>query len=113
MEFPDPWIVPLVERADFGNVMHIVNASIDTKFILALCEHWRPETHTFHLPTGECTVTLEDVYMLLGFPIHGKPMNGDVQQPNDICLKMLGVDIVEGTEGAKGRGQGIKLSIDP
>src|ERR1043165_1719870 len=90
--------------------MHIVNASIDTKFILVLCEHWRPETHIFHIPTGECTVTLEDVYMLLGLPINGKPMNGDVQQPNDLCLKMLGVDLIEGTEAAKGRGQGIKLS---
>ncbi|XP_050889584.1 serine/threonine-protein phosphatase 7 long form homolog [Lathyrus oleraceus] len=90
--------------------MHVVNATIDAKFILALCERWRPETHTFHLPTGECTVTLEDVYMLLGLRIDGKPVTGNVQQPNQICVQMLGVDLVEGEGSAKARGQGIKLS---
>jgi hypothetical protein len=78
MPYPDPWCVPYIERAGFGHVMHVVNATIDAKFILALCERWRPETHTFHLPTGECTVTLEDVYMLLGLRIDGKPVTGNV-----------------------------------
>ncbi|XP_050904925.1 protein MAINTENANCE OF MERISTEMS-like [Lathyrus oleraceus] len=110
MPYPDPWCVPYIERAGFGHVMHVVNATIDAKFILALCERWRPETHTFHLPTGECTVTLEDVYMLLGLRIDGKPVTGNVQQPNQICVQMLGVDLVEGEGSAKARGQGIKLS---
>jgi hypothetical protein len=74
----DPLIQPYIRGCGFGNLLNIVSYSVDYKFILALLERWRPETHTFHLPFGECTVTLEDVYMLLGLRIDGKAMNGRV-----------------------------------
>src|SRR5204862_296309 len=36
----------------------------DRSLLTALVDRWRPETHTFHLPFGEMTVTLQDVAML-------------------------------------------------
>ena len=38
---------------------------------MALLDRWRPETHTFHLPVGELTPTLQDMAMLLGLPCAG------------------------------------------
>ncbi|QHN93372.1 uncharacterized protein DS421_17g592110 [Arachis hypogaea] len=39
----------------------------------ALVERWRPKMHTFHLPHGECMITLEDVVMILGLRTDGLP----------------------------------------
>ncbi|CAK8563590.1 unnamed protein product [Lathyrus sativus] len=57
-----------------------------------MLERWRPETHTFHLPTGECTITLEDVSMLLGLRVNGKAANGPTQVGGDVYMEHLGVE---------------------
>ena len=50
----------------------VINASL----IAGLVERWRPETHTFHMPFGEMTVTLQDVSSLWGLAISGTPVSG-------------------------------------
>ena len=42
---------------------------LDRSLLTALVDRLRPETHTFHLPCGEMTPTLQDVAYLLGLPI--------------------------------------------
>ncbi|KAL5186662.1 Serine/threonine-protein phosphatase 7 long form [Glycine soja] len=34
------------------------------------------ETHTFHLPVGECTIALEDVVLQLGIRVNSRPITG-------------------------------------
>ena len=45
---------------------------LDRSLLTALVDRWRPEKHTFHLPCGEMTPTLQDVAYLLGLPIVGE-----------------------------------------
>ena len=47
----------------FYHVSHIGVVQYQSALVNALIERWRPETHTFHFPVGECAVTLEDVAM--------------------------------------------------
>ena len=49
---------------------------IDWPLITCLVERWRPETHTFHVPVGEMTITLQDVAIILGLRIDGPTVMG-------------------------------------
>ena len=51
---------------------HIAPMNINQELVNALVERWRSEHHTFHFPSWECTVTLEDVALHLGLPIDGE-----------------------------------------
>ncbi|KAG8481229.1 hypothetical protein CXB51_025994 [Gossypium anomalum] len=51
---------------------------LDSPLISALVERWRLDTHTFHLPYGECTITLEDVSLQPGLSINRDGVTGSV-----------------------------------
>ncbi|XP_022003259.1 serine/threonine-protein phosphatase 7 long form homolog [Helianthus annuus] len=66
----------LIHAAGFSGKLQIGYKYVDHSLITALVERWRPETHTFHLPFGETTMTLQDVNVLWGLPIDGLPISG-------------------------------------
>ena len=89
-----------VEHEEFKHFMQITGFwhmfevgyhKIDTGLITALAERWRPETNTFHIPTGEITVTLQDVSLLLGLVIDGRPVIGRADYDVEAyCVQYLG-----------------------
>jgi hypothetical protein len=58
--------VPWAERLTWFN--------FDASLIVVFMDRWRPETHTFHLPVGEMTLSLEDAVMLGGLLCAGQAM---------------------------------------
>ncbi|KAG8489160.1 hypothetical protein CXB51_017141 [Gossypium anomalum] len=64
---PSPLIENYLWEASFWHVATIGRGcKLNPKLISVLIERWRPETHTFHFPCGECTITLEDVHLAVG-----------------------------------------------
>ncbi|KAA0054282.1 serine/threonine-protein phosphatase 7 long form-like protein [Cucumis melo var. makuwa] len=57
----DQRIAPYLEAAGFLEVSQVGFMQLDWHLITALVKRWRPETHTFHMPCGECMITLQDV----------------------------------------------------
>ncbi|MFQ6663924.1 hypothetical protein Gotur_031227 [Gossypium turneri] len=65
-----PLIENYLRETGFWHVVTIGwGCKLDPKLISALIERWRPKTHTFYLPCGECTITLEDMQLQLGLPV--------------------------------------------
>jgi len=88
----DERIVPYLQQAGFIGVAQIGFIQLDWHLITALVERWRPETHTFHMPGGECTITLQDIAVQFGLPVDGEPVTGSLQHDwKQICEDFLGV----------------------
>ncbi|XP_072150989.1 protein MAIN-LIKE 2-like isoform X3 [Setaria viridis] len=74
-----------LQRAGFLDlVVQVVGGlpPMDRPLLTAMVDRWCPETHTFHLPFGEMTITMQDVAMLLGLPLDGQPVTGIIQNKN-------------------------------
>ena len=98
-------IQPYVIRSGFYGIYRLGHIAIDWPLITALVERWRPETHMFHVPVREMTITLQDVTILLGLRIHGPAVTGTcVFDVVALCAKLLGViPLVDAIRGASAR----------
>ena len=86
-----PGVIELLQLTGFYGLARIGFFQLDHHLVTALVERWRPETHTFHLPEGECTVTLQDVALQTGLRIDGEPVIGRVPYKwSDMCQELLG-----------------------
>ena len=81
-----------VISAGFYGVYRLGHIMIDWPLMTCLVERWRLETHTFHLPVGEMTITLQDVAIILGLRIDGPAVTGTcVFDVAKLCEELLGV----------------------
>ena len=55
----------------FGWLLVMSYIRANNMLLTVLAERWHSEHKTFHLPTREVTITLEDVYQILQVHSHG------------------------------------------
>ncbi|KAE8776482.1 Alpha-L-arabinofuranosidase 1 [Hordeum vulgare] len=84
----DPWYDGLIEEFDRKHRARAIEnrkrnpPPVNHAALTALMDHWRPETHSFHLACGEMAMTLEDMAMIIGLPINGLAVTGHVSAIN-------------------------------
>ena len=91
----DNRVIDIIKLLRLEGLFRAPSKEIDNCLISALVERWRPETHTFHLPHGEMTITLEDVEVIFGLPIDGDVLVGPTAVVHDggwrqLCTELLG-----------------------
>ncbi|KAL5158719.1 Serine/threonine-protein phosphatase 7 long form [Glycine soja] len=76
-EAPPEEIIPLLQILGLYPIMKLAQLKVNGALVNAFIERWRPKTHTFHLKCGEATIILQDVSVLLGIPVDGRPLIGN------------------------------------
>ncbi|KAK9996746.1 hypothetical protein SO802_021432 [Lithocarpus litseifolius] len=68
----DDRVVDIIKGVGLEGLLRTPGRETNHGLITTLIERWQPETHTFHMPHGEVTITLQDVEVLFGLPADGK-----------------------------------------
>ena len=87
-------MLDIIKLLRLEGLFRALSREIDHCLISAVVERWRLETHTFHLPHGEMSITLQDVEVIFGLSIDGEVLvgptavvDGDWSQ---LCMELLG-----------------------
>nr|POE68789.1 serine/threonine-protein phosphatase 7 long form like [Quercus suber] len=87
----DDRVVNIIKALGLEGLLWLLGKEIDHGLITALVERWWPETHTFHMPHGEVSITLQDVEVLIGLPVDGAAITGSTQKTwTAVCWDFLG-----------------------
>ncbi|KAK9996471.1 hypothetical protein SO802_021157 [Lithocarpus litseifolius] len=57
----DPRVAAYIMDAGLDGLLRVLDIELAFALITKLVERWRSETHSFHLPHGEMTITLQDM----------------------------------------------------
>ncbi|SPT20028.1 unnamed protein product [Triticum aestivum] len=106
----DERYTPYIKQARLLPWIQLVSRStpnLNAPLVSALADRWRPETHSFHLRTGEMT---GDVSLIIGLAIDGRPlcMSTDSDGWREQMIALIGMapteaeaDVEEGEEKKK------------
>ena len=68
--------IDIIKLLRIEGLFRAPSREINHCLISALVKRWRPETHMFHLPYGEMSITLQDMEVIFGLPIDGEVLVG-------------------------------------
>jgi hypothetical protein len=110
----DEHYAPYLARAGAGflGLARAINVGLldmDGPLLTTFVDKWHPETHTFHLPSGEITVLMQDIGYILGLRLDGPAVTGRVEPLNwkDMVVQFTGhrpPDLEEGKNENKTSG---------
>ena len=87
----DDRVINISKALGLEGLLWVPGREIYHGLITALVERWWPETHTFHMPHGEVSITLQDVEVILGLPVDGHAIIGSTQKTwTEVCQDILG-----------------------
>ena len=94
VQMEDNRVIDIIKLLRLEGLFRAPSKEIDNCLISALVKRWRPETHTFHLPYGEMSITLQDVEVIFGLPIDGEVLVGPTAVEDgtwrQVCGELLG-----------------------
>ena len=112
----DNRVIDIIKLLRLEGLFRAPSREIDHCLILALVERWRPETHTFHLPHGEISITLQDVEVIYELPIEGEVLVGPIVVVDgnwsQLCMELLGFTPVNDNKTLVGQKILISCLID-
>ena len=76
----DDRVVNIIKALGLEGLLWVPGREIDHGLITALVERWWPKIHTFHMPHGEVSITLQDLEVLLELPVDGHAITGSMQK---------------------------------
>lgn len=91
----DQQVLELVNETRLAHLSKCIFKHMNMPLISAFVERWYPETNSFHMPFGEMTITLHDVYYILRIPVHGKAVAHTETKESVIAYvaTQLGLDV--------------------
>ena len=94
VQIQDNRVIDIIKLLRLEGLFRAPSKEIDNCLISALVKRWRLETHTFHLPYGEMSITLQDVEVIFGLPIDGEVLVGPTAVEDgtwrQVCGELLG-----------------------
>ncbi|XP_059076277.1 protein MAIN-LIKE 1-like [Cryptomeria japonica] len=89
-----------IDACSLRHLLYMPDIMHNRGLLTTLAERWHNEYNTFHLPTGEISITLEDVYRILHIHFTGELVQYDYHDLRSIeaCKEVFGDESIDGGE---------------